>query len=256
MADSPGSAPTSSTSSGASPEPTPRAQRRIYGRRVGHRLRPRRRRLLEELLPKLRIDLDDPRWQRVDPRELFPGAEAVELEIGFGGGEHLVWQAERHPERGFVGVEPYLGGVARLLAAVEEKGLSNVRIVVDDARLLLPRLPDASLARIHVLFPDPWPKKRHHKRRIVNRETVRAFARLLVPGGELRLATDDPGYARWMLEAALAEPRLEWLAERAADWRERPPDWPGTRYEAKARREGRRPVFLRFRRRPDRIAPT
>jgi tRNA (guanine-N7-)-methyltransferase len=210
---------------------------------------------LEELLPELRIDLDDPRWQLIDPRGLFPEAEAVELEIGFGGGEHLIWQAEHHPRRGYIGVEPYLGGVAKLLAAIEEEGLSNIRVVVDDARLLLPRLPDASLARIYVLFPDPWPKKRHHKRRIVNRGTVREFARLLVPNGELRLATDDPGYARWMLEAALAEPRLAWLAERAADWRERPPDWPETRYEAMARRVGRRPVFLRFCRRPDAAVP-
>ncbi len=249
MAASPGSAPISSTSSDASPEIRPR--RLIYGRRIGPRLRPRRRRLLEERLPALRLDLDDPRRARIDPRALFPGREAFELEIGFGGGEHLVWQAAQHPERGYVGVEPYLGGVAKLLAALEEAGLDNVRVVVDDARLLLPRLPDASFLRIHVLFPDPWPKKRHHKRRIVNRVTVAEFARLLAPGGELRLATDDPGYARWMLEAALAEPRLAWLAERARDWRERPADWPETRYEAKARRQGRRPVFLRFRRRAE-----
>ncbi len=244
MAASPGSAPISSTSSVASPDARPR--RLIYGRRLGPRLSPRRRRLLEERLPQLRLDLDSAEWAQIDPRALFPGAQAFELEIGFGGGEHLLWQAERHPEHGFIGVEPYLGGVAKLLAGLEARGLNNVRIVVDDARLLLPRLPTASLARIYVLFPDPWPKRRHHKRRIVNRETVAEFARLLHPGGELRLATDDPDYARWMLAAVLAEPRFCWLAESARDWREQPEDWPETRYEAKARRAGRRPVFLRL----------
>jgi len=148
-----------------------------------------------------------------------------------------------------IGVEPYLGGVARLLAYIEEKRLANVRILVDDARLLLASLPDGCLGRVFVLFPDPWPKKRHHKRRLVNRETAAAFARVLRAGGELRVATDDPGYACWMLDALLREPHLEWLAASPRDWRERPADWPETRYEAKARAEGRRPYFFRFRRR-------
>jgi tRNA (guanine-N7-)-methyltransferase len=121
-------------------------------------------------------------------------------------------------------------------------------VLVDDARLLLKALPDATIARAFVLFPDPWPKLRHHKRRIVNPETVADLARVIRPGGELRLATDDPGYRRWMLATVLAEPRFAWLAERAKDWRERPGDWPPTRYEQKALTAGRRPVFLRFRR--------
>ncbi len=180
---------------------------------------------------------------------LFPRAREVWLEIGFGGGEHLAHHAARHPDVGFIGVEPYLTGVAKLLGRIEREGLRNVRILVEDARLLLPLLPDASIARLFVLFPDPWPKKRHHKRRIVNRQTVAEFARILAPGGEARFATDDPGYARWMLEALLGEPRFEWTAETARDWRRRPAeDWPETRYEAKARAQGRCPVYLRFRR--------
>jgi tRNA (guanine-N7-)-methyltransferase len=173
----------------------------------------------------------------------------VRRELGFGGGEHLAAEAAAHPEQGFLGVEPFLAGVARLLAGIEARGLDNVRILVDDARLLLAALPDACLARIDVLFPDPWPKARHHKRRIVAPATLAEMARVLVPGGELRLATDDPGYARWMLAAILGEPRLEWLAERAADWRTPWPDRPVTRYEAKAAAAGRRPFYFRCRRR-------
>ncbi|MCS7268799.1 MAG: tRNA (guanosine(46)-N7)-methyltransferase TrmB [Geminicoccaceae bacterium] len=249
---------TSSTSSDApSPEGPPAEGRRaeaprrlVYGRRIGHRLRPGRKRLLEELLPELAIRL--PESGALDPRALFARPVAgVRLEIGFGAGEHLEAEAAAHPELGFIGVEPYLGGVARLLSGIAERGLDNVRILVDDARLLLPRLPDASIRRIDVLFPDPWPKKRHHKRRLVNRETVAEFARVLEPGGELRLATDDASYARWMLAALLAEPRLAWCAERAADWRTPWPDRPRTRYEEKALRAGRRPVYLRFSRRAE-----
>lgn len=200
-------------------------------------------------MPRLELRLPD--TGQLEPRALFPEAGAVWLEIGFGGGEHLAAQARAHPDVGLIGVEPFINGVARLLSLIEAEGLGNIRIFTDDARLLLPLLPDQSLEKIFILFPDPWPKKRHHKRRIVNRQTVAEFARLLAPAGELRLATDDPDYARWILAACLAEPRLEWLAERARDWRERPADWPPTRYEQKALAAGRRPVYLRFRRRPD-----
>jgi tRNA (guanine-N7-)-methyltransferase len=220
-------------------------QRQLYGRRRGHRLRPGRRRLLEERLPELQ--LQPPADGALDPAALFGSPRAVWLEIGFGGGEHLVEQARRHPEVGVIGCEPFVNGVARALALAEAERVHNVRILMDDARLLLPALPDGSLERIFVLFPDPWPKARHHKRRIVNPETVRAFARLLVPGGELRLATDDPGYARWMLAAVLRAGSFEWLAERPGDWRARPADWPPTRYEVKACAAGAHPVYLRFR---------
>ncbi|MDF1585356.1 tRNA (guanosine(46)-N7)-methyltransferase TrmB [Marinimicrococcus flavescens] len=227
-----------------------RPQRRIYGRRLGPRLRPGRRRLLDELLPSLRFTV--PEQGGLDPASLFVEPKrAFWLEIGFGGGEHLAAQAAASRDVGLLGVEPFLSGVAALLAAVEQDRLENVRLLVDDARLLLASLPDASIERLFVLFPDPWPKARHKKRRIVNRETVAEMARIVQPGGELRLATDDPDYARWMLEALLAEPRLEWLAERAADWRARTSDWVETRYERKALDAGRLPVYLRFRRRAE-----
>lgn len=227
----------------------PHAQRLLYGRRAGPKLRPARKRLLEELLPRLAIAL--PADGLLEPRALFPRpVEGVRLEIGFGGGEHLLAQARAQPELGFIGVEPFLAGVARLLAGIAEHGLDNVRILVDDARLLLRALPDRSIRRIDILFPDPWPKARHHKRRIVNRTTAAEFARILEPEGELRLATDDPGYGRAMLAALLAEPGLLWTAERAADWRTPWPDRPVTRYEAKARQAGRTPLYLRFLARP------
>jgi tRNA (guanine-N7-)-methyltransferase len=221
-------------------------RRILYGRRRGHRLRPERRRLLTERLPELEIRL--PESGRLDPAQLS-GGRPLWLEIGFGGGEHLIWQAKAHPEVLLIGCEPYINGVARLLALAEAAGLGNIRVLVDDARLLLRALPGACLERIFVLFPDPWPKSRHHKRRIVNPETAAAFARLLVQGGEVRLATDDIGYGRAMLSTLLAEPGLEWLAERPADWRGRSADWPATRYEEKAIAAGRRPLYLRFRRR-------
>ncbi len=256
MADSPGNGPISPTSCAApSTEAgtiaTPRAHgtappRRLYGRRRGHRLRPGRRRLLEELLPRLEIRLRE--GETLDPRRLFGEDRPLWLEIGFGDGEHLATRAAAHPEIGFLGVEPFVNGVAALLARIAREGLANIRLFTDDARLLIAALPDAAVARLFVLFPDPWPKKRHHKRRLVDRATVAEFARILAPGAELHIATDDPGYGRWMLEALLAEPRLDWLAECAADWRRRPPDQPPTRYERKALAAGRRPVHLRFRR--------
>jgi tRNA (guanine-N7-)-methyltransferase len=222
-------------------------QRLIYGRRKGHRLRPGRQRLLDEVLPKLQVSL--PETGRLDPAGLFAQPpERIWLEIGFGGGEHLAAQAAARPEIGLIGCEPFISGVARLLSLIEAQGLSNVRLFSDDARLLMRALPDASLERIFVLFPDPWPKTRHHKRRIVNVASAAEFARLLRGGGELRLATDDMGYARAMLLALRRQPDLQWQAERPTDWRERPPDWPMTRYESKARAAGRACVYLRFRR--------
>ena len=222
-------------------------QRFVYGRRRSKRLRPGRRRLLAERLPEIQLVL--PESGRIDPATLFGDPRPLWLEIGFGGGEHLAAQAAAHPDRGLIGCEPYISGVARLLALAEAQELANLRLVVDDARLLLEALPDACLERIFVLFPDPWPKARHHKRRLVNRATAAQFARLLQQGGELRLATDDMGYARAMLLALLPVHELCWQAERPSDWRTRPADWPPTRYEEKAQSAGRRCVYLRFRRR-------
>ena len=226
----------------------PHRQRTLYGRRQGPRLRPGRRRLLDETLPELAIRLPPP-GGRLEPSALLaPGTDRLWLEIGFGSGEHLVAQAECHRTATHLGVEPFLNGVANLLTLVESRSLGNVRVLVDDARLLLDALPDACLERVTVLFADPWPKLRHHKRRLVTRATVAAFARVMRVGGELRLASDHAGYVTWMLVATLAEPRFAWLAEQARDWQERPADWPPTRYEAKARAAGRRPSFLRFQR--------
>lgn len=221
-------------------------RRILYGRRTGPRMRPGRQRLLAERLSEIQLVV--PESGRIDPAGLFPDQRRLWLEIGFGAGEHLVAQAAAHPEVAFIGCEPYLGGVARLLGEIEARGLANLRVVVDDARLLLAALPDGCLERVFVLFPDPWPKARHHKRRIVNPASAAEFARVLRPGGELRLATDDLGYARVMLLTLGARPELCWLATRPGDWRARPSDWPATRYEHKALAAGRACVYLRFRR--------
>ena len=242
-----GSAPTSPTScaapstDGVSEAAPPR--RVLYGRRQGPKLRPGSIQLLADRLPMAAFDAA----AGAEPVALFATApRALWLEIGFGGGEHLAALAAAHPEIGFLGVEPFINGVAKLLRAIEDHNLGDVRILMDDARLLLKALPEGGIERAFVLFPDPWPKLRHHKRRIVNPETVADLARVIRLDGELHLATDDPDYARWMLAAVLAEPRFRWLAERAADWRGRPIDSPPTRYEAKAVAAGRRPVYLRF----------
>jgi tRNA (guanine-N7-)-methyltransferase len=224
-------------------------QRLIYGRRTGHRLRPGRRRLLDELLPKLQVSL--PLDGTLDPASLFAHRpERLWLEIGFGGGEHLAAQAAAHPQIGLMGCEPFVSGVARLLSLIDAQGLSNIRLFTDDARLLMRALPDGCLERIFVLFPDPWPKTRHHKRRIVNATTAAEFVRLLRPEGQVRLATDDMNYARAMLLALRGRPELRWQAKRAPDWRERPPGWPMTRYEGKALADGRPCVYLSFLRTP------
>ena len=224
-------------------------RRNLHGRRQGRPLRAGRRRLLQELLPKLRIDLP-PAGETLDPAALFPRPpEALWLEIGFGGGEHLAWQAAHHPAVGFLGAEYFLNGVAALLRQVEEHGLQNVRILEGDARALLDALPANCLARVFILFPDPWPKKRHHKRRIVQRATLTRLAALMCDGAELRIATDDRSYQGSILADAAAHPAFSWLAEAPGDWRVRPADWPPTRYERKAIAQDRRPVFLRFQRR-------
>lgn len=224
-------------------------RRFVYGRRRGHKLRAGRRALLETLLPRLEIALPEEAGARLDPRALFPaGIADVWLEIGFGGGEHLAAQAAAHPELGFIGCEPFIDGVAGLLSRVSAEGLGNVRIFADDARLLLARLDDASIGRLAVLYPDPWPKRRHHKRRIVAPGTLERFAAVLKDEAELRLATDDAEYARWMLFHLTRHPDFAWTARGPADWRERPADWPATRYEAKALRQGRRPFYFRFKR--------
>ena len=220
----------------------------FFGRRKGHPLRAHQAGLFDTLLPRLALDVKTPAPQ--DLRPLFPGAPAaVRLEIGFGGGEHLIAQAEAFPEVGFIGCEPFVNGMAKALAAIEARKLSNIRLHFGDAAALIAWLPAGALAGIDLLYPDPWRKRRHWKRRFVQAERLDALARLLAPGGVFRFATDWADYASWTLALALKAPRLEWTAERADDWR-RP--WAGytpTRYEAKARGQGRGSTYLVFRRR-------
>ncbi|MEW5963702.1 MAG: tRNA (guanosine(46)-N7)-methyltransferase TrmB [Pseudomonadota bacterium] len=218
---------------------------RSFGRRRGRKPSPRQARLLAELLPRVAIDLAAPPPSAAT--ELFPlPVREVWLEIGFGGGEHLVWQAARQPDVGLIGAEPFEDGVVKVLTRIEEQALRNVRLVSDDARPLLAWLPPASIARAFVLFPDPWPKARHRKRRLVGRELLDQLARVMRPGGTLRLATDIGDYAGGMLEAAVANGAFTWQVESPADWRQRAADWPETRYEAKARAAGRKCYFLTF----------
>jgi tRNA (guanine-N7-)-methyltransferase len=229
-------------------ENQPRESRAFFGRRKGHKLRPHQARLIETLLPRLAIDLSHP--APADLRVLFPVAvNGVTLEIGFGGGESMVAQAREQPQAGFVGVEPFVNGMAKALAAIESDDLKNIRLHFDDAVSLIAWLPDASLARIDLIHPDPWPKRRHWKRRFVQDEMVAQLARVLRPGGEFRFVTDIADYTAWTLLRLLRSAEFEWTARRADDWRQ---PWPGftrTRYHAKAAREQRASCFLIFRRR-------
>jgi tRNA (guanine-N7-)-methyltransferase len=228
-------------------EPTIGKSGAFFGRRKGHRLKPRQASLFDTLLPQLAIDLSAP--PPADLRMLFGEAGDVRLESGFGGGEHLIAEAERHPRTGFIGVEPFVNGMAKALAAIETRKLSNIRLHHGDATDLLAWLPRGCLSRVDLLYPDPWPKRRHWKRRFVQDASVAAIARVLRPAGEFRFASDIPDYAAWTLARLLRSPDFDWTAERAADWRGPWADFTGTRYEAKAKREGRVPCYLIFRRR-------
>jgi tRNA (guanine-N7-)-methyltransferase len=220
---------------------------RSYGRRRGRRLSDRQARLMTGLLPRLKLDLAHP--PPADPTSLFaPPAREVWMEIGFGGGEHLLWQARANPDVGIIGCEPFEDGLVKVLTAIEEDTLANIRLWPDDARAVLRWLPPASVDRMFVLFPDPWPKKRHQKRRLLSAATLGLVADVLKPGGELRIGTDIADYARTIFMALAATPSLRWTAARSADWRHRPDDWPETRYEQKAIREGRPCCYLRFER--------
>jgi tRNA (guanine-N7-)-methyltransferase len=222
---------------------------RFYGRRKGKPLRAGRQAVMERRLPDLAIPTPG-EGETLDPAALFAEPKrAVWLEIGFGGGEHLAAQATAHPDVGFIGGEGFEYGVAKLVAAVDEAGLTNVRVRPDDIRPVLEHLPDACLERIFVLFPDPWPKSRHAKRRMIAPRRLDLFARLLADGGQLRVASDDMGYIRWTLMHATVHPDFAWTARRPDDWRRPPADHVRTRYEAKALTQGRRPVYLDFRRR-------
>jgi tRNA (guanine-N7-)-methyltransferase len=219
-------------------------RRQIYGRRVGRALTPELDGLLKEALPRLRLSLDAPAPPQLS--SLFPiQVKDVWLEVGFGGGEHLAWQAANNPHVGIIGCEPFLTGIAKLLREVHEADLANIRIHDDDARQLLHWLPDASIGRAFVLFPDPWPKKRHRKRRILQGEVLDNLARALRKGSQLRFATDIADYANMVTQAMAARTDF---APRAHFIDERPSDWPATRYEAKAIHAGRKRQFFIFER--------
>jgi tRNA (guanine-N7-)-methyltransferase len=219
----------------------PHGPLRSFGRIKSRPIKPRQAGLLDTLLPKIALDLSG----ALDPLRLKPDAAETWLEIGFGGGEPLAAQAARHPGVLLLGAEPFLNGAASALRHLDEQRLDNVRLHVGDARDLLAVLPDASLARVFIMFPDPWPKARHHKRRLVQPEFVAEIVRVLKPGGRLRFATDWADYANWALERWLAAPDLAWSAERADDWRTPPADHVTTRYEEKQLGDIA-PVFLDF----------
>ena len=223
-------------------------QRRHFGRRKGPALSAHQAGLLETLLPTLLIEPQSDR----DPRRYFSTPVSdVWLEVGFGGGEHLLWQAKAHPGVGLIGAEPYVSGVAKLLSRLAPAPLANLRLYTEDATDIIDALPQASLGRVFVLFPDPWPKTRHHKRRFIQTAMLDRLARVMKPGAELRYATDDNSYLVWALERLSAHRAFRWRASSAADWRARPDDWPQTRYEAKAIRAGDTCTYLRFARTED-----
>ena len=223
----------------------PATIRRLYGRSKGRPLRAGQSELVERLLPQLGLPAEGP----IDSRGLFGDERVLHFEIGFGGGEHLAYRADLLPDHGFIGAEPFLNGVATALGHIRDKHLANVRLHHGDALPLLERLPDSSLRFVYLLQPDPWPKARHAKRRMVNPGPLDLIAAKLEPGGELRLSTDDPVYCRWAMMVMGGRSDFEWLAERAADFLVRPGGWPETRYEAKARRAGREVWYFRYRRR-------
>lgn len=213
--------------------------RKIWGRRQARSLKTHQKDLLENLLPQICLSVDSP----LDLKAL---GERLWLEIGFGGGEHIAFQARHNPDVTIIGVEPFVNGVASLLGHMDDHQLKNIRIVQDDARLLLQALPDACLEKIFVLFPDPWPKKRHNKRRIVNDETVKEFVRLLKPQGALIMATDIEEYALWMQEAVASQPSLMLQLGERSSIHERPQGWSITRYEQKGCNVGRRCTYLTY----------
>ncbi|MGU3495240.1 tRNA (guanosine(46)-N7)-methyltransferase TrmB [Xanthobacteraceae bacterium A53D] len=217
----------------------------FYGRRVGKPLRKGQIEALDRALPRFLLDLSE----LADPTKLFGRTvREVRLEIGFGGGEHLISEAKRLPEIGHIGVEPFLNGMAKAAFELDLAPLDNLRVFDKDAALLLDKLPEASLTQVELLYPDPWPKRRHWKRRFVRPDNLDLIARALVPGGIFHFASDVPDYVDWTLREVRAHPAFRWTQTKAEDWRTPYEGWPGTRYEAKAMAAGRVPTYLSFQR--------
>ena len=224
--------------------------RNFYGRRHGKTLRPTQERHLAELLPQIAPPgvawAENPDRAPVDFKAMVPGASEAWLEIGFGGGEHLIAMAKANPDVAMIGCEPFINGVAMCLGAHEREGIANARIHAGDAREIFDVAADGAFTRIFVNYPDPWPKSRHHKRRFIGHDHLPHLSRVCASGGRLHIATDIPDYVRHSLEALAEFPEFRWTAEGPSDWRTPWSDWPSTRYEQKALREGRTPHYLTF----------
>jgi len=224
-------------------------ERRFFGRRKGKAFSQRQQDLMDTLLPRISVNLPEDGSSVLDAKAIFDGNKReVWLEIGFGKGEHMAWQAQANPDVGLIGCEPYLNGVVGLLTHIEENQIDNIRVYGDDARHVIWALPDASVDRIFLIHPDPWPKKRHARRRFVNPENLDDLARILKDDGEFRVGTDHPIYREWTSLQMSQRSDFEWMAEGPEDWLNRPDDWPETRYEIKAL-EGKA-TYFRFRRLP------
>jgi tRNA (guanine-N7-)-methyltransferase len=222
------------------------APRAFFGRRSGKKLHGGQQAVFDAALPDLEIRLDG----ALDPRTLFPDASHLVIEIGYGGGEHLALEAARHPRTGYIGCEVFTGGIGKMVQTIVARELGNIRLFTDDALKLLMALPAASIDEIYLLYPDPWPKTRHHKRRFVSPTTLAELARVLRPGGQFHFATDIEDYADWTLAHIMRAPEFSFMPERPGGWHEPYPGWEPTRYEEKARREGRMISFyLSFTRR-------
>ncbi len=221
--------------------PSNRPKRRLYGRHRVHRLSKHQERLYKELLPKISVPLGTPL-----PKELFGRTGDVVVEIGFGDGENLAWMAKQHRDKNFIGCEPYVNGVAKLAVEIHDNQLSNVRIFQGDARDMLDALAPDTVSEMFVLFPDPWPKRRHRKRRLISSDTADTFASVLEKGGKLTIATDVDEYAAWVVRHIGCHPRFAWTAASAADWRSSSASRPETKYELKAKAAGRRCSYLTY----------
>jgi len=220
----------------------------FHGRRHGRPLRDSRQNALDTILPRIKLTVSE---AKIDPKGIFDGEmEAIYLEIGFGNGDSLADWHRAHPKTGFIGCEPFMNGVAALCKNIEQDNLSNIRIVPDMAQPLLNALPGSCLDKIYLLNPDPWPKKRHHKRRFINQQSLTQLASLLKPGGTLTMTSDDAGIAQWMFEQAMEHPAFAWLGRTEEDRYTAPPEWLETRYEKKGKAVGRRQQYLVFSRSP------